>query len=197
MHPQKLFFCLALCLASFLLSAQSADRPELRQRLDDYGRLTEALKIDSILDYMDPQLFELVPREMLAQQFEAVLDSSEMLITLGGFEYGDFGESVTTGAGEFLLVPYRGRIHMELRAEELRDSSAVAAMFSMMTASYGADKVDYDEAAYRFDIQLDKQLVAIRRPGATLWYFIEYQPQLGEMMEPILPREVRKALKLE
>ena len=208
MFSQKLLLALALGLAaSFPLSAQTDGYPELNRRLAAYGQASEALDIPTILDYVDPRLFDIVPREMMEMQFAQMLDSSEIRTTLHGFAYGSPTDSVATDSARFLLVPFRGKIRMELRDAELRDSSAMAVMTEMFRAQYGTDMVTVDTAHYRYTVRLDKQLVAIKRrrvggaagavpPQTGPWYFIEFRPNLAEMMQPIIPESAQRALKL-
>ena len=178
------------------LRAQS-DSAAIAARLVDYERVTRAMDIDSVLNFIDPKLFELVPRDMMRAQFEQTLFDTNMVMSFDAFTVDQISPSITHDAVDYALVDYRGAMSMTMASAEYREPDFFGMMSGMIAAQFGADKVAIDTVAYRLDIQTDKSLVAIRRPGDPDWYFIEYQEGQRELMGAIVPEEAWRKLKPE
>ncbi len=191
-------------LLTLSLSAQS-NHPDLDRRLSEYGHHLSAMRFDSVLDYIDPLLYDLAPREVILKTFQGLTLDSNMAVTFGAVTFYPSGRLVEVDGDQYTVVTYAGDFYMKMLSEDYRDPAFLKTMTASFERMYGKHEVTYDTTTHTFTIRLKKQLVATRRGGdagakkskKSQWNFIEFKPEMAALFDPIIPEPVRRQLKLQ
>lgn len=196
---------LVLCLSFLLYAAaplqaqnKKALKAALASDLERYRQYSLQLNLDSLLAYMPPQMFEIIPKDTLAMVMRQSMINEYMRIDLTGFEYK--GQPKIKKAGDYFWahVPYDGAMKLRFNGE----SAMFVAVTLAMEANFGKKNVrDIGDKTLEVFMP-DKQMIAIKDPGLPNWSFIEDKRGVkGEnaamqeyIFERVVPEEVRKAM---
>lgn len=186
---------LFLCFILFSLittAQQSAEQQAIATRLAEYGRLTTEWKIDSLLEFIEPKMFEIVPRETMVQTFESVMADENMAIRFGDYQIKSISEPIDEAGTLYAPVEYGITVKMEMLSEDYQEADFMEMMASMMPGESAIDT-----ASHLLTFRQDKMMFAIKHAPDEPWYFIEYKTDNIGMMDMLIPPAVRVRLDLD
>ena len=183
-------------LCTGVLTAQS-DSLLLAQRLTEYQGLTQRMQVDSLLEYIDPKLFELVPREAMKAQFDGIFNGDDMRIGFNSFEIDRIGQVQHFDSTDYALIAYTLDMSMEMISEAYRDSSSFSLTAALLEGQYADGAVTADLENFRIDIVAPKMMLALRHAPEAPFYFIEYDPANEMMTGFFVPAEIQDKLTLD
>ncbi len=179
---------LLLCLSvAYGQTDSTAAAQQINGRLKVYFQANEEKDFDTILDMVYPKLFDMVPREMVKEQF-AAMKGQGMDFRIYDMGVDSLSAPFVHESEQFVEVGYSHRMDMVMT-----DSSSQAAaptMLGLFQAQYGEDKVTYDESAYTFRIQLAKTMLAIAPIDSRKWMFIDFQRDKPALLSMLFPEKV-------
>ena len=134
----RLVLAVLISAGTLPLFAQT-DTTELRARLTDYGRFTTQMKLDSLLDYVDPELFEIVDRPTMRASFALLSDNPDMDIRFRDFRIDRIGTVITTKAEEAAYVPVVTRclMQMQMTSPAYREALFLRSLVGNLRRQYG------------------------------------------------------------
>jgi len=189
----KFALILLLFLAGSGLQAQSeTDYTPLAERLAEYGRQTMSWNTEALLNLTDPQLFEIVDREMMSRQMAGLRSDENMEISFSDFTVDQIGAVVKDFKDAYAPVDIHHRITFRMLSPEYRAPAFVSRMQRMLEKSYGSVRVDHDNDV--IDVVVKKSMFAIRRGTGANWHFVEYRPENEALMDLLVPPAIREQL---
>ena len=187
MKTSLLASCLLLLSVGWL-SGQSSIDDSVSERLNQYFQATEAQDWDGVIDLLYPRLFELAPKEDMRQTL-ADMNGNGISLEMSGFEIKRISAPLEHEQERFAKVDYSGKMRIKFTSEAYQTPEMVGVLTDNFKASYGPDRVRYEEGTGIFHISVDKSMYAIAQAGTTDWYFIETEGE-ASMMEQIIPAAV-------
>lgn len=184
--------CLLACclLLGTGLTAQSSRH--LDERLDAYARATENNCPDELLACLDPELFDYVPRQLLAAQLEAQRTTKDVEVTVTDFTVDQIGKKITEAGTAYVPVRCHHDLNFRLRTAAARNAEAFAGLTEVFTERYGAAAVSTDAEDFVITVRVRKQLYAIDRGEG--YHFIEHTPGAAGVLDLLVPLSVRERL---
>jgi hypothetical protein len=168
-----------------LMLSSPEKKKEIRKTLNTYLSFTKTKEYDKILDYVHPKLFDVVSREAILQQFEAMESDESMKITFGEALIKDISDLVRVGPRYFSLVFYQFEMTMTFQ-----DKAMAPVMKDAFVSTFGEDNVKLDEEKGAIEVMTHKSLFAIEEPDLNGWKVIENNPEQRFILESILPTDV-------
>jgi hypothetical protein len=196
-------FCLALLLAVLRPAAAQTrqDSLDLARDVDSYMRISMKIDYDSLLYFMPPAMFDMVPKDVLNAQLRSAFENDVVKITLEDFVVKP--PFVVGKAGEHLYstVGYEGSMTMRLLGEP--DSTASGMVYLAMGMQFGMDNVQKRPDGTLHIRMPGKRMIAIKSPGFDSWKFIEDKRKstapgdeaTQDLVNEVLPAEVLEATK--
>lgn len=176
-------------------SQTKQDSLDLWRDLNAYQRVNSRLDYDSILGFMPPKLFTVVPKNMMKQVLKSTFEDKEFKMELGGMVYDSVLPVVKIGNQICTMVGYDVEASITFTGEQ--DSSFLEIMIGVFTTQYGAENVSVDsQNTSKFNIKMpDKWMFALNEPEWDSWKFLEDKRSDGnehqqKLMDLVIPREV-------
>ena len=168
-----------------LMLSSPEQKKEIRNTLTTYLSYTKTKEYSKILDFVHPKLFDVVSRQAILDQFEAMESDESMQITFGDALIKDISDLVRVGQRYFSLVFYQFEMTMTFN-----DKSMAPVMKDAFVSTFGEGNVKIDEAKGAVNVITHKSLFAIKEPELKGWKVIENNPEQRFILEAILPTEV-------
>lgn len=190
----KYLFCLLLLLSTSGLWGQAEiDYTPLAERLAEYGRQTMSWNTEALLDLTDPQLFEIVDREMMASQLAGLRSDHNMEVSFSDFTVDDIGRIVKDYDDAYAPVNIHHRITFRMLSPAYKSEDFMRRMQRMLEKNYGS--VTVDASTFTIKVVVKKSMFAIQRGAKALWCFVEYRPENAALMDLLVPPVVREQFK--
>lgn len=146
--------------------------------------------MEGLLGFTDPELFEIVPKEVLRQQLAGLRSDENMQVVFSDFTVDNIGEIVSRDGVDYAPITFHHQLTFRMKSPEYRKAAVLHRLARMMEKSYG--KAVVDEAAARVMLTARKSMFAIRRGAKKNWYFVEYRPENSAMVDLLVPPVVRE-----
>lgn len=190
----KKYTLIAIILfASAVAYSQTADAV-LNKRLANYMAWSKGMKIDLLLDYMYPRIFEIAKKEQLKEVLEKAYNNQDFEIKLDSISLGEVQPISRFSKGSFTRFGYFVKMSMKPVSDEYKDKTDL--LLQSFKTSFGEDNVAYDEATATFLITQTKEALAIKdNYSKNVWTMIGLEKNPG--INYILPAEIKKKYQIE
>lgn len=188
----RFFIALLLVFMSFSASAQQAQTTAEKDFMT-YSELLANKQWTQAVEYLNPGLFTLIPKEGMVQVFEQTFNNPEMQIVMGTPKITQVGPTQSLEGKHFLIISYDNYMKIKM-IYQAGEKSANDAIFEVYKTNYGSDNVSFDEVNSEFTIQLKQKVVAVSQDGKSQWKFLEYNPNQKEMLKQFIPEALLKQL---
>lgn len=192
---KQLLLALTLCLSA-ATAAEAQTKKELAATLSrDLAALqnaTQRLNFDSLVMFMPPAMFNIMPKDSLVRDMNKAFDNEYFSMQVGNYRNVKIPKPKKAGNYHYSLVEYVGEITMKYKTETETNKM----MANIMKMQFGKDNVE-DMGAEGLKIKLkNKKMIAFKDPSVNHWYIVEDKRQSKEaiMMDLIVPVEVLEAL---
>lgn len=186
---KKLMLIVSLFLSVKIVTAQNATQTLERDFLI-YSKLITEKKIENALDYLNPKLFEIFPKEGMKKLMEAVYNMPNIQYKISIpqiLEIGDFRKINNIYYSKFKVLSF-----IEMRFEGVeKDENTISAMIASFEAKFGKGNVQYDKSTEFFKINATKEIVASSTDNQKNWKFITVDnAKMKMLIEKIIPKEI-------
>ncbi len=187
---KKIIYILSLIIIPSLVSySQEATKESLKNDLDQYETLFANQQYEELLYYVNPKLFEIVPKEMFVEAISSMLAGDEsMEITIHDFTPTYIMDVTEINERMFSLVEYELEMDMKF-IEGFEDQEEADFMKSMMELTFGEGNIEVDQT---------EGVVSIDIPSAMFaefiedrWTFTSYEASQQAMLDQILGKEIQ------
>jgi len=190
----KILFLFSLVLFSSVSIAQSKEQKNIKKVVEKVMELNEAGKYKQALDFTYPQLFELVPRELMEEQIDKLFgDNGEMSINMENFEMSEVGEIVNAKTADYAFVPYSFLMTMTYNEGEFTEEG-FGFIKSALQGKFGEENVTMDYEKRSFFIQSNSRMIAIKDHDTKDWKLLQLDESQIEMFKMILPEDIAEAI---
>lgn len=159
-------------------------------------------EFDKSMDYLYPELFDLISREDMLLTMEQTFNSPDIFISIAEPAVNSVGEIEKIDSMYFVKLNYSHTMIMRfsntdsLETQQERDSRDEMTLISL-GGTFGEGNVSYDSTTSSFDIFTTKDSYGKSKDGKTSWKFIDVDPNNMELLESLLPAVIIKRLKAE
>lgn len=186
---RNLLFLLLLSAATGLSAQDPTDYSALSDRLADYARRSMDQDVPGLLDLTDPALFEVLPRELLAERLTAHSGDSPFTIRVTDYAIDHLGESIDYDGVRYAPVNCHHQLTYVLEPAAYADANLRHRLVRMLEKRHGAGRVTTSAATRTITATVATTLLAVRR-GEAPWYFFEYRSDNVGLLDLILPAVV-------
>jgi hypothetical protein len=176
---------------SFNAFAQDSDAIEaVKKDFLDYYRLLAEQKIDSALDYSNPRLFEVIPRDQIKSLMEALYQMPDMEYKTGMPTFLKFEEVVEIDNMNYLKFYISSPAEMKFNSIESSDEN-VMRMTKNLEMRFRFGNVQFDKETGYYKINAEKTIIASSEKTLMGWQFVTVDnPKMKALLEQIIPAEV-------
>lgn len=155
-----------------------------------YSSLISEKNVEAALDYTNPKLFELFPREQMKSMLEAVYNMPNIEYKTGVPTFLKFDSVKQIDSVFYVKFYIISPIEMKFTDIEVTPEN-VSGMTKSLEARFGYGKVAYDEATGFFIINAEKIIIANSDENLKDWTFITVDnPRMKVLLEKIIPSEL-------
>ena len=180
-----------LLISSLVLFAQ---QEQIQSDFEDYLELIQTQQFDKAMDYMYPEFFDIMNREMMVSLMEQTFNTPELTISLSPPRIDSIGRVEYIDSLYFAPINYTHFMTMKFNPQEgeteedikMRDEFAVVSL----KMKFGDENVDYDSISKELHITSNKIVYARSENGESDWKFIEIDTESMYMIKAILPEEI-------
>ena len=200
-RPIHLIFLLLLLATSSAGAQTRQDSLDLIRDLDIYRRISLRIDYDSLMFFMPPETFNIVPKEDLKEQLRSAFENEMLAIRFESFEYKPVSRVGKAGEHLFATVPYDAAMTMILA--DTSEAATVGMILMAMKVQFGSDNVTQNPDKSMLIKTPEKQMIAIKSPNHNSWKFIEDKrvggapgdEEVQQFIDMVLPKEVLEATK--
>lgn len=173
-----------------MAAQDSLDYTPLAERLADYARLAMARDVDGLLDLTDPALFEVIPRRFLRDHLTVAAADDRLSVRVTDYTIDSIGKLIDHEGATYAPV----RCHHRLTYRLLQsDAELRRRLARMLEKRYGPASRRPSDHPAELAAEVATALLAVRR-GTGDWYFVEYRPENGALLDLVLPEAVRERM---
>lgn len=177
-----------ILLASAVAKSQTADAV-LNKRLANYIQWSKDLKIEPLLDYMYPRIFEIAKKEQLKEVLENAYNNPDLETKIDSLSLGEVLPISKFSKGSFTRFSYYVKLSMKPVSDKYKDQTDL--LLQSFKTSFGENNVILDEATNTFWVTQTKDGLAIKDNfSKNLWTMIGLENNPG--INYILPAEIKK-----
>ena len=185
----KYFFTAILIILGFYGNAQNFTE-EIKNDFNEYSRLIADKNIDKALDYTNPKLFEIVPKEQMKSLLEAVYNMPNIEYKTGQTSFMNFDELKKIDGINYVKFFIKSPIEMKFNDIELTIDKRTQ-MINNFEAKVGKGNVVFDEVSGFFKINAEKVIIASSDEKLVDWKFLTIDnPRMKMMLEKVIPSEL-------
>lgn len=162
--------------------------------LNKYFSATQAKDWGTVMDLINPRLFNFAPKDMLIQLYSQMENHSGMGMEFTEIEVLDIKKEWVHADTSYVPVDYRMTMELQLHPALYQDPKTVNNLMQGLEISYQGQEVIYDEENMRFTIRVKNTLIASSRQNANQWFLGEYRPS-DPVTQLIFPVEILNKLK--
>lgn len=192
---KKLVLSFSLLLLLGMAYAQD-HKAAVKKEFLDYYQLIVDRKFDKAMDYVNVNMFTLVPKKQLIEVMEKSFNSPEAEIKTDLPKNLVVSGKIKKGKEYFSTINYTA--DMKIRFKKLedkanKDRSEVDRIMvkSQLEESFGKKNVIYDSVSGFFKIHAIKKAVA-NSTDLKKWTFVTVEPKQIPVLEKFIPKELLK-----
>jgi hypothetical protein len=174
-------------------SENLTESSSLEQRLAEYMKLNDEMKLEELMDYIYPKLFSIAPKEQLIKAMKDGFDTDEMTIDLDSLKIEKIYPVFEMGKGSFAKVDYSMVMVMKFKTEADSTDKAshlekMGTIAETMKGQYGSENVKVDDTGV-IRIWQKSKLVAAKDEYAKDWSFVSLKEE-DPTMNKLFSKEV-------
>jgi hypothetical protein len=165
-------------------------KQDIQRDFINYSKLISENKIDQALEYVNPKLFTLIPRDQMKSLLEAVYKMPNIEYKISIPKIINFSESKNIDNISYVKLETISPIEMKFKDIEL-DDQKLAGMTKSFEAKFGEGNVSFDKKTGFFIIKAKKQIIASSTDNNKNWKFITIDnPKMKSLLAKIIPVEL-------
>lgn len=162
---------------------------EIKKDFNDYFNLIAERKIDDALNYSNPKLFEIVPKEQMKNLMEAVYKMPNIEYKTGIATFLKFEELKKIENVNYVKFYIISPIEMKFTDIENTDEK-ISQMTKNFEAKFGVGNVEFDKESGFYKIKAEKVIIA-SSDNELDWKFVTVDnPKMKVLLESFIPKEL-------
>lgn len=157
----------------------------------NYSKLVSENKIEEALEYSNPKLFEIFPKEDMKKLMEAVFKIPNIEYKISPPIIKEISDIQKIDNIDYAKIKTISPIEMKFKEIDLSDESKLQSIISSFETKFGKENVLYDVETGFFKINASKFIVASSTDNQVNWKFIAVDnPRMKILLEKIVPSEI-------
>ena len=187
----KQFITILAFLQTLISFGQEANvNNEIKKDFNDYFNLIAERKIDDALNYSNPKLFEIVPREQMKNLMEAVYKMPNIEYKTGIATFLKFEELKKIENVNYVKFYIKSPIEMKF-TDIKNTEEKIAQMTKNFEAKFGVGNVEFDKESGFYKINAEKIIIASSDNELLDWKFVTVDnPKMKILLEKFIPKEL-------
>lgn len=178
-----------LLMVSISVKGQSHKQAVTSQFLAYYELLREK-KFEQSAEYMNPDIFKIIPKDQLIAAMATVYSTPGMDIETDAATMKDVGPLVKKNNMSYAVLRYGSVIRIRMTGD-MANSTDSSILRKSFENQFGKENVRYDPQTGFFSIYADKKAVGNSTDGKK-WTFVVVEPRQMEMLKKFIPEELLK-----
>ncbi len=163
---------------------------EIRKDFNVYSNLIAERKIDDALNYSNPKLFEIVPREQRKNLMETVNNMPNIEYRTGTATFLKFEELKKIENVNYVKFYIKSPIEMKFTDIENTEEK-VLQMTKNFEAKFGVGNVEFDKKSGFYKVNAEKIIIASSDNELLDWKFVTVDnPKMKALLERFIPSEL-------
>lgn len=187
---KQIFTILAFFQTLLLLGQEVNVNNEIKKDFNDYFNLIAERKIDEALNYTNPKLFEIVPKEQMKNLMESVYKMPNIEYKTGIATFLKFEELKKIENVNYVKFYIISPIEMKFKDIENTDEK-ISQMTKNFEAKFGVGNVVFDKESGFYKINAEKVIIASCDNQLVEWKFVTVDnPKMKVLLEKFIPKEL-------
>ena len=193
----KNILCSLILFISLFSFTQSDIKSKFTDDLNTMVQLTNSNEFIKLMDFTNPKLFEIAPRDQLIEIYENMI-SMGMEIKGGIARINYISDAIAFDDKIYYKIYYRSNQNFKISGQMLDGLDAMKE-YVYSTLAPKAKDVRFDDKTNTFYIEeLQQIMIAESSLSSDDWFYTEYDkedPQQAQILEYIFPSQVLEKLK--
>ncbi|MEZ4880262.1 MAG: hypothetical protein R2801_08885 [Chitinophagales bacterium] len=185
-----IFITINLCIVT--LFAGNEDQIGLTKDFNAYFNVID--KVESIDEYLYPELFNIIPKTTLQMAVKDLLNDSTIKTSFLDSKITSIEKVISYDGVKYAKLNYSYLLKLTFLEADFEDENGT--ITNIYKSKYGKENVVYDATTKTYSILLNNTMVAIWKPDYNHWKFVEAKPETKEVFKLIFPENIIKKLKL-
>lgn len=165
-------------------------KSEIKKDFTNYYNLIAEKKIDSALNYTNPKLFEIIPREQMKSLMEAVYKMPNVEFKTGIPTFLKFDEVKKIANDNYVKFYIISPIEMKFNDIETTEEK-ILQMTKNFENKFGVGNVNFNKETGFYKINAEKIIIANSNNNLLDWQFVTVDnPKMKALLEKIIPSEL-------
>lgn len=180
---------IVLALLLTLSVSAAAQQAEITSALNSYFKLIEEKKISAALDYVHPDLINMMGKEMFEQQYDQLFNSPGMEVNMNAFSIDTISAIHEQQAVKYSLVDYS--FQMTFKVDISKDTTGLLSdiLLGSYQTQFGKENVS-SEVPGTYLIHTRREMFAIRSGAFEGWKILDYEKGMRMILVSIIPEDV-------
>lgn len=171
------------------LSVQAQDyKADVKTQFSEYMKMVVEKNFAKSMDYVNPALFKIIPKEQFTKAMEAAFNNPELEIGIEKVEIVSIGDKQTISGVNYVKLKYISRA--KLRFNKAAGSELDTASVRLgLEQTYGKGNVAYDAKTKYWTMKKTEEAIANSGDNKK-WTFLVLAENQKPLLQKILPKEV-------
>lgn len=149
---------------------------DLDRRLAEYLQANEQKDFETVMDYMHPNLFKIVPKQQMIDLFKQTFSSPEMAMEMSDLGINSVSKPFIHAGSAYRKALYRMTIRIRFADSSVTEGDGPQTIVENFKAGFPGKSVTYDADTKSFVVKGEEIMFAIRNPGKP-WLFLGYKDE--------------------
>lgn len=182
----KIIFLICALFVFHHLGAQ-AYKDSIKNQFGYYTDLLLKKDFAKSMDYLNPAIYKIAPKEQLQAIMEQVFNNPDIEIKLGKAEMKPVADSQRINNMNYATFEYTNSMSMRFISEEMKQDTG--ATRKALAGQFGDDNVRFDAGTEEYHIKATKKVIA-NSADSRKWTFLVVEERQRAMLETIVPKEL-------
>lgn len=143
----------------------------LEARVSEYFQLTVDMRLEDLMDYLYPRIFDQISKDELLKEMKAVFENESMKAKVDSIRIDKIYPAIKDGDGEYAKVLYSNKTIFDFKSDleqskKIRDELAV---------KYGRNYVTMDPETGIISVWSSDSMIAVKDEHSKNWTFVNAQ----------------------
>lgn len=143
----------------------------LEARVSEYFQLTVDMRLENLMDYLYPRIFDQISKAELLKEMKAVFENESMKAKVDSIRIDKIYPAIKDGDGEYAKVLYSNKTIFDFKSDleqskKIRDELAV---------KYGRNFVTMDPETGIISVWSSDSMIAVKDEHSKNWTFVNAQ----------------------
>lgn len=189
----KILFLLTLCSLNFAIAQN--DKQAIRTTLlDNYFELLADQKISEALDYVHPELVDMLGKEMFVNQYKQMFSSPGVEMSMENFTVDTVSATHVYNEIKYALVDYGFKMTFKVDISDDESGLLPGILLSSYQSRFGKENVS-SEIPGTYLINVVREMFAVQSSTFEGWKILDFEEGMRIFLVNIIPEEVLKHFK--